>query len=215
MKLDVYSLANEKVGEVEVSDAVFATEVKPYLFHEVVRMQLANRRRGTHQTKSRADVSGGGAKPFRQKGTGRARQGTSRSVQMVGGGHAFARKPIDYSYKLNKKKRRLALRCALSMLVQEGTLKVVDSLEFETARTQYAAGALKGLDVAKAIVVDGSPTDDETRFTNNENLRLSIRNLPKYKYLRPDGVNVYDILRFGALVVTEKALKGLEARLDR
>jgi len=91
----------------------------------------------------------------------------------------------------------------------------VDSLEFETARTQHVAGALKTLEVVKAIVVDGSPTDDETRFTNNENLRLSVRNLHKYKYLRPDGVNVYDILKFGALVVTEKALKGLEARLER
>ena len=118
MKLDLYNLTNEKVGEVEVSDDVFATDVRPHLFHEVVKMQLANRRRGTHKGKTRSEVSGGGKKPFKQKGTGNARQGTSRAPHMVGGGRAFARRNRDYSYALNKKKCRAALCSALSKALQ-------------------------------------------------------------------------------------------------
>ena len=120
MKLDLYNLTNEKVGEVEVSDDVFATDVRPHLFHEVVKMQLANRRRGTHKGKTRSEVSGGGKKPFKQKGTGNARQGTSRAPHMVGGGRAFARRNRDYSYALNKKKCRAALCSALCMSAGEG-----------------------------------------------------------------------------------------------
>lgn len=214
MKLDVYNLDNEKVGEVEVSDRVFGAEVKPHLFHEVVRMQLANRRRGTHKTKSRSEVAGGGKKPFRQKGTGRARQGSTRAVQWVGGGHAHAKRPRDYSYQLNKKKKRAALRSALSMLVENGNLKVVDQFGLAEVKTKAAAAALARLELGKAIVVDGKATEGE-RFENNQELRLSVRNLPTFKYLRPDGVNVYDLLNYGQVVVTQEALKGLEARLDR
>lgn len=218
MKLDVYNLANEKVDEIEVSDTIFGVEVKPYLFHEVVKMQLAARRRGTHKTKSRAAVSGGGRKPWRQKGTGRARQGTTRAPHWVGGGHAFAKTNRDYSFKMNKKKRRAALRSALSMLVAEGRFKVVNSFGLEAVKTKEAKKALEGLSVERAIVIDGQDCTGEgskqVSFENNDKLRLSVRNLKSYKYLRPDGVNVYDILKFGAVVVTLPALRGIEARLS-
>jgi large subunit ribosomal protein L4 len=214
MKLDVYNLDNEKIGEVEVSDRVFGAEVKPHLFHEVVRMQLANRRRGTHKTKTRSEVRGGGRKPYRQKGTGRARQGSTRAVQWVGGGHSHAKTPRDYSYQLNKKKKRAALRSALSMLVESGNLKVVDQFGLSEVKTKAAATVLARLDIGKAIVVDGKSAEGD-RFENNHELRLSVRNLPSFKYLRPDGVNVYDLLNYGQVVVTQDALKGLEARLDR
>lgn len=218
MKLDVYNLANEKVDEIEVSDTIFGAEVKPHLFHEVVRMQLANRRRGTHKTKTRHEVSGGGRKPWRQKGTGRARQGSIRAPHWVGGGHAFAKRPRDYSFKVNKKARRAALRSALSMLVAEGRLKVVDAIALDGIKTSAALGALSGLEVARAIVVDGTDCTAEgskqLKFENNDALRLSVRNLKQYKYLRPEGVNVYDLLKFGAAVVTLPALRGLEARLS-
>lgn len=218
MKLDVYNLANEKVDEIEVSDAIFGAEVKPHLFHEVVRMQLANRRRGTHKTKTRHEVSGGGRKPFKQKGTGRARQGSTRAPHWVGGGHAFAKRPRDYSFKVNKKTRRAALRSALSMLVAEGRLKVVDAIELEGIKTSSALAALGGVGVERAIVVDGTDRTEEgsrqLKFENNDTLRLSVRNLKQYKYLRPEGVNVYDLLKFGAAVVTLPALRGIEARLS-
>lgn len=213
MKLDVYNLDNERIGEVEVSDQVFGAEVKPHLFHEVVRMQLANRRRGTHKTLSRSEVSGGGRKPYRQKGTGRARQGSTRAVQWTGGAHAFAKRPRDFSYQLNKKKKRAALCSALSMLAGEGRIKVVDAFELEEIKTKVAAQTLARLELSKAVVIDA--TGAAPRFENNEKLRKSVRNLQAYKYLRPDGVNVRDLLKYGAVVVTREALKGIEARLER
>jgi large subunit ribosomal protein L4 len=213
MKLDVYNLSNERVGTVEVADEVFGAEVKPHLFYDVVRMQMASRRRGTHKGKTRAEVSGGGRKPYRQKGTGRARQGTSRAVQFVGGGVAFAKRPRDYSISVNKKVRRSALRGALSQLVAEGQLKVVESLSLEAVKTKEALALLKRLELERGLVIDGRANEEAARFENNEVLRLSVRNLPTFKYLRPDGVNVYDVLRFGSALVTREALKGLEARL--
>lgn len=215
MKLEVYNLSNEVVGEIEVSDDVFGAEVKPHLFHEVVRMQRANKRKGTHKQKNRSEARGGGAKPWRQKGTGRARHGSIRSPLWVGGGRAFPKRPRDYGFKLNKKKKRAALRSALSMLVAEGKLKVVDTFELPEIKTRVAKSALDRLGTEKAIVVDGTATDNPFRFDNNETLRLSVRNLPTIKYLRPEGVNVYDVLRFKSAVVTQEALKALEARLNR
>ena len=126
-----------------------------------------------------------------------------------------AKTPRDYSYQLNKKKKRAALRSALSMLVESGNLKVVDAFSLEEIKTKAAATALARLDVEKALVVDGVATDDGKRFENNRELRLSVRNLQTYKYLRPEGVNIYDLLNYGSVVVTQGALKGLEARLDR
>lgn len=215
MKLDLYNLTNEKVGEVEVSDDVFATEVRPHLFHEVVKMQLANRRRGTHKGKTRSEVSGGGKKPFKQKGTGNARQGTSRSPHMVGGGRAFARRNRDYSYSIGKKKSRVALCSALSMAAGEGKIKVVENFDLSEIKTKAVAQILSKLEVSRALVVDCEVNDELNSYTtrNNENLRLSVRNLQAYKYLRPEGVNVYDILHYGGVVVTRKGLEKLEARL--
>ena len=213
MKLDLYNLTNEKVGEVEVSDEVFAAEVRPYLFHEVVKMQLANRRRGTHKGKTRAEVSGGGKKPFKQKGTGRARQGTSRAPHMVGGGCAFARRNRDYSYSVNKKKCRAALCSALSMVVESGKIKVVESFELAETKTKAVVTTLNVLNMDRALVVDCCEGEREYTTLNNENLRLSVRNLQNFKYLRPEGVNVYDVLHYGSVVVTRASLERLEARL--
>lgn len=213
MKLDLYNLTNEKIGEVEVSDEVFGAEVRPHLFHEVVKMQLANRRRGTHKGKTRSEVSGGGKKPFKQKGTGNARQGTSRSPHMVGGGWAFAKRNRDYSYSLNKKKCRAALRSVLSMVVCEGKIKVVDNFDLSEIKTKSVVNALNTLNIDRALVVDCKNGEMEYTTLNNENLRLSVRNLQNYKYLRPEGVNVYDVLHYGGVVVTQDSLKKLEARL--
>ena len=213
MKLDLYNLTNEKIGEVEVSDEVFGAETRPYLFHEVVKMQLANRRRGTHKGKTRSEVSGGGKKPFKQKGTGNARQGTSRSPHMVGGGRAFAKRNRDFSYSLGKKKMRAALCSALSMVVSEGRIKVVDKFDLSEVKTKAAVNALNALNVNRAIIVDSREGEEQYTTLNNENLRLSVRNLQNYKYLRPEGVNVYDILHYGGVVVTREGLEKLEARL--
>ncbi|MFA5625072.1 MAG: 50S ribosomal protein L4 [Bradymonadales bacterium] len=213
MKLDLYNLNNEKVGTVDVSKEIFGIEVKPHLFHEVVRMQLANRRLGTHKTKTRSEVRGGGRKPFKQKGTGRARQGTSRSPHMVGGGHAFAKRNRDYSYLLNKKKRRLALCSALSMLEAAGNIKVVENFDLEEIKTKKALNTLLALQLERALVVDCRDGDRSHTTLNNDELRLSVRNLQQYKYIRPEGVNVYDILHYGQLLVTKAGLKRLEARL--
>lgn len=213
MKLDLYNLTNEKIGEVEVSDEVFAAEVRPHLFHEVVKMQLANRRRGTHKGKTRSEVSGGGKKPFKQKGTGHARQGTSRSPHMVGGGWAFAKRNRDYSYSLNKKKCRAALRSVISMVVGAGKIKVVDSFDVAEIKTKAVANTLNALQMDRALVVDCKDGVREYTTLNNENLRLSVRNLTNYKYLRPEGVNVYDVLHYGGVVVTRAGLEKLEARL--
>lgn len=215
MKLDLYNLTNQKIGEVEVSDEVFGAEVRPYLFHEVVKMQLACRRRGTHKGKTRSEVSGGGKKPFKQKGTGNARQGTTRAPHMVGGGWAFAKRNRDYSYSLNKKKCRAALRSVLSMVAGEGRIKVVDAFDLSEIKTKAAVKALNALEVSRGLVVDCKANSDAEKNTtlNNENLRLSVRNLQDYKYLRPEGVNVYDVLHYGSVVVTREGLERLEARL--
>ena len=213
MKLDLYNLTNEKTGEVEGSDEVFGAETRPYLFHEVVKMQLANRRRGTHKGKTRSEVSGGGKKPFKQKGTGNARQGTSRSPHMVGGGRAFAKRNRDFSYSLGKKKMRAALCSALSMVVSEGRIKVVDNFDLAEIKTKTAANTLNTLNVARAIIVDSKNGEQTYTTLNNDNLRLSVRNLQNYKYLRPEGVNVYDILHYGSVIVTRAGLEKLEARL--
>lgn len=215
MILEVYNLSNAKVGEVEVSDEVFGAEVKPHLFHEVVKMQLACRRRGTHKGKTRSEVRGGGRKPFKQKGTGNARQGTRRAPHFVGGGWVFAKVNRDYGYRLNKKKMRAALCSVLSMVISEGRIKVVDNFDLSEIKTKVARQTLTGLQFAKALIVDGVATDNEYETKNNVNLRLSVRNLPDFKYIRPEGVNVYDVLHYGNVIVTREGLKRLEARLTR
>jgi large subunit ribosomal protein L4 len=205
MQIDVVNIEGKKVGNIELADAVFATEVKEYLLWEVVKAQRAAKRAGTHATKTREFVRGGGKKPYKQKGTGSARQGSSRAPHFVGGGRVFGPHPRDYSYTVPKKVRRAALACALSLRAQEKKLVVLDKLPFEAPKTKRLAEILAALGVASAIVVDGK---------ENVSLSKSARNLPSSKYLPPEGVNVYDILDHVGLVITEGAIRALEARIQ-
>ncbi len=199
--IDLLDVKGEKVGEIEISDEVFACEVKEYLIHDVVVMQLACRRRGTASSKTRAQVSGGGRKPYRQKGTGRARQGTSRSPLQVGGGTVFGPHPRDYRYSVPKKVRRSALRSALSVRYAGSAMKVLDKLDFERISTKSFSGVMKALSLSKPLVViDGK----------DENVEKSARNIPYVKVLRAEGLNVYDIIRHDQLVFTLPALRKVE-----
>jgi len=205
MQIDVVNIEGKKVGNIELADAVFATEVKEYLLWEVVKAQRAAKRAGTHATKTREFVRGGGKKPYKQKGTGSARQGSSRAPNFVGGGKVFGPHPRDYSYTVPKKVRRAALACALSLRAQEKKLVVLDKLTFEAPKTKQLAGILKALGVASAVVVDGK---------ENVQLSKSARNLPSSKFLPPEGLNVYDILDHVGLIITEGAVRAIEARIQ-
>lgn len=200
----MYNQSREEVSDIELSDAVFGTEVKEYLFWEVVRNQLASRRAGTHRSKTRTEVRGGGRKPFRQKGTGRARQGSTRSPIMVGGGTAHGPKPRDYSYTVPKKVRRQALRCALSLRAQENRITIIEDLELAEIKTKAMKELFERFDLKEALIVD---------FADNEKLQLSTRNMVKFQVIPPIGVNVYDLLRFDNLVLTKRAAEALQERL--
>jgi large subunit ribosomal protein L4 len=205
MDLDVIDRQGTPVGKIAVADDAFGTEVKAHLFHQVVRMQLASRRRGTVSTKTRGEVSGGGRKPWRQKGTGRARQGSTRSPLWRGGGVALGPKPRDYSYGLPKKARRAALRSALTMKVREGLLKVLDRLELPGPKTKQMVALLKDLGVEKrALIV---LADDDT------NVQLAARNLSDVKAIRVDGLNIYDLLVHDYLICAQDALVKLQERV--
>ncbi len=208
MKVTVYNLKREEVGSLELSDEVFASEVKEQLFYEVVKAQLASRRSGTKATKERSAVRGSSKKIYKQKGTGRARQGTARAPHHSGGGMAHALEPKDWSYRPPRKVRAQALRCALSLFAKENRLIVVDSLDLAEIKTKALMGALGilsegALKAKKALVVD-----DKT----NDKLQRSIRNVEAHQFLPPEGVNVYDLLRHDHLVMTKVAAKALEAR---
>ena len=204
-KVDVFNLKREKVGELELSDEVFATDVKEQLLQEVVVAQLASHRAGTKAAKERSAVAGSKKKIYRQKGTGRARHGGIRAPIFVGGGRAHPPKPQDFSYRPPRRVRIGAMRSALSLLVKEGRFTVVDSIDLGEIKTQKLAGVLVQLQAPnKTLVVDGK---------ENENLRLSIRNLKHYQFLPPEGVNVYDLLRHNHVLVSKDAAKALEARL--
>ncbi|MGC6419198.1 MAG: 50S ribosomal protein L4 [Bradymonadia bacterium] len=203
--LPVYNLKREEVGSIEVADNVFAAEVKKHLFYEVVKWQLAKRRAGTASTKGRNDVAGGGAKPYRQKGTGRARQGSRRAPNHVGGGVVHGPTPRSYAYSLNKKVRRGALRSALSLRTSQQKLVVVDSLALESHKTRDAAVVFNALAGGNALVVDGP----------NRNLELAVGNLPKVKYLNIDGMNLFDVLKYTHLVMTEPTVRRLEGALGK
>ncbi|MGB4222277.1 MAG: 50S ribosomal protein L4 [Syntrophorhabdus sp.] len=198
---DVFDIKGDKVGEVELRDEIFTCDVKPYLMHEVVTMQLANRRRGTAATKTRKEVSGGGRKPFRQKGTGRARQGSSRSPLQRGGGTIFGPHPRDYSYSVPKKVRRSALRSALSVRYTGSAMKVLDKLDLEAISTKNFNGIVKTFSLTKPLFVIDK---------KNEVVEKSARNIPFVKVLRVEGLNVYDIIRHEQLVLTLDALKRIE-----
>jgi large subunit ribosomal protein L4 len=200
-RTDVFDIKGEKVGEVEIKDEVFNCDVKPYLMHDVVTMQLANRRRGTAATKTRKEVRGGGKKPYRQKGTGRARQGSSRSPLQPGGGTVFGPHPRDYSYSVPKKVRRSALRSALSVRYTGSAMKVLDKLDLETISTKNFTGIVKTFSLTKPLFVIDK---------KNEMVEKSARNIPFVKVLRVEGLNVYDVIRHEQLILTLDALKRIE-----
>ena len=204
--IEVVNLDNKKAGSLDLSPAVFETVVRPHLLHAEVRRQLAERRSGTHSTKNRALVSGGGAKPYRQKGTGRARQGTIRAPQFAGGGVVFGPVPRGYSHKLPKKMRRAALLSALSQRLKESALTVVDDLQIDGFKTKRMLEILDALGLAggSVLVVIDEP---------NATVEASARNLPGVGVVRSEGLNVYDLLRHQHLLFTEAAIAQLETRL--
>lgn len=202
--VDVFSTANEKVSSIELADSVFGVEVKEHLFYTVVRYQLAARRAGTHKVKTRCEVSGGGRKPYRQKGTGRARQGTTRAPQMRGGGIVHGPTPRDYSFKVPKKVRRAALRCALSRRVSEQALTVFSAFEVPEIKTRNFKQVMDRFGFSDLLLI--LPEKDER-------VMLAARNLPKVTVLPVAGLNVYDILRHKNLALTTAAVDGILARL--
>jgi len=204
MEAPLMNTANEQVGQVDLPDDIFACPVNEALLWEMVRMQQANRRKGTHSTKTRAEVRGGGRKLWRQKGTGRARVGSRRSPLWRGGGAVFGPRHRDYGYTMPKKKRKLALRSALASKARDGELVVLDALELPGIKTKAMARALGALGIDNALIV--IPEKDEV-------IEKSARNLPKVKVLRVDGLNVYDVLCYDKLVLLRGALEKLQERL--
>ena len=198
--VSVYNMEGNEVGTLELNDAVFGVEVNEHLVHMAVVRQLANKRQGTQKAKTRSEVSGGGRKPWRQKGTGHARQGSTRAPQWTGGGVVFAPKPRDYSFKLNKKERRAALKSALSSRVAENKIIVLDAFNMEEVKTKKFKAVMDALKVSKALVV----VDD------NNNVVLSARNIPDVKTASTSTINVYDILKYDTLVVTQDAVATIQ-----
>jgi large subunit ribosomal protein L4 len=201
--VDVLSWENKKVGSVELNSAVFEIPVRKEILHSIVRWQLAGRRQGTHKAKTRGEVSGGGKKPFKQKGTGNARQGSTRSPLMPGGGITFGPVPRDYSYSLNRKFKQLGLKTALSLLVSEGKLKVVDQMSLKEGKTKDLVKQLKVMGLEKALLID---SQSEANFSR------ASRNLPKIQFRTVDGLNVYDLLKFETAVITKGSLAKIEER---
>lgn len=200
----VFDMNRKQVKELELQDIVFNDDVKGYLIHDMVRYQLAKRRQGTAKTKTRSEVSGGGKKPYRQKGTGNARQGSTRAPHFVGGGTVFGPTPRDYTFKLNRKVKKAALRSALSARYKGEKLTVLDVLALDKISTKGFAEFLKRFELQKALVV----IED-----NNATIELSARNIPGVKVVRAEGVNVYDIMKYPNLVLTEAAVGQLEGAL--
>lgn len=203
--VEVYDAKNQKVGELELSDAVFGAEIKPYLLHEVVLWQLAKRRQGNACTKSRHEVRGGGKKPWRQKGTGRARSGSRRSPLWRGGGVAFGPKPRDYGYTLPKKVKKAALRVALSDKLKDQNLVVMRGFDLSEIKTKAFVEVLKRFATDDALIVTAEA---------DMNLEKSSHNVPKIKVLRAEGLNVYDILRHERLFLLEPAVARIEEALS-
>jgi large subunit ribosomal protein L4 len=195
----------EKVGEVALDEQIFAAEVKEPLIHQALKVQLANRRAGTVKTKTRAEVSGGGKKPFKQKGTGNARQGCSRAPQYPGGGTVFGPQPKTYNLAINKKARKAALRSLLSMQLKNDKITVLDQIEFAKISTKDFAGFMKKFDLERSLIITEEPS---------KNLALSSRNVPYVKLLKADGLNVYDLLKYKNIVMTEGAVRLVEGALQ-
>lgn len=197
----VYNMEGSEVGSIELNDAVFGVKVNEHLMHMAVVSQLANKRQGTQSAKTRAEVRGGGRKPWKQKGTGHARQGSTRAPQWTGGGTVFAPVPRDYSFKMNKKEKRFALKSALTSRVQENKIFVLDELSLTEIKTKAMKGVLDSLNVQKALVV--TKEADQT-------VALSARNLPDVKTAHTGTINVYDILKYNTLVLTKDAVAAIE-----
>ena len=201
-KVSVYNMMGDEVGNIELNDEIFGADVNEHLIYMAVKQQLANRRQGTQKAKTRSEVSGGGRKPWRQKGTGHARQGSTRSPQWTGGGVVFAPVPRDYSFKMNKKEKRAALKGALTDKVQKGSIIVLDELKMEEKKTKFFAEVMKNIKAeGKSYVVIGD---------NDQNVILSARNLPGVKTSVSDLINVYDIMNAKTLVVTKEAVAKIE-----
>ena len=199
--VSVYNIEGKEVGSIELNEAVFGVEVNEHLVHMAVVNQLANNRQGTQSAKTRSEVSGGGRKPWRQKGTGHARQGSTRSPQWTGGGVVFAPKPRDYSFKMNKKEKRAALCSALSSKVAESQIIVLDEFKLDEIKTKKFVEVMNNLKASKALVVlEGE----------NKNVVLSGRNIPTVKVTATNEINTYDVLKYETLVVTKAAVEKLE-----
>ena len=199
--VSVYNIEGKEVGTIDLNDAVFGVEVNEHLVHMAVVSQLANKRQGTQKAKTRSEVSGGGRKPWRQKGTGHARQGSTRSPQWTGGGMVFAPTPRDYTITLNKKEKRAALKSALTSRVNENKFVVVDELKFDEVKTKNFKAVMNNLKVSKALVVLAD---------NDQNTVLSARNIPEVKTSLVNTINVFDILKYNTVVATKAAVASIE-----
>ena len=199
--VSVYNMEGNEVGTIDLNDAVFGVEVNEHLVHMAVVAQLANKRQGTQKAKTRSEVSGGGRKPWRQKGTGHARQGSTRAPQWTGGGVVFAPTPRDYTIRLNKKEKRLALKSALTSRVLENKLIVVDELKFDEVKTKNFANVMNNLKASKALVVLNE---------NDANVVLSARNIPTVTTALTNTINVFDILKYNTVIVTKAAVATIE-----
>ncbi len=197
----VYNIEGKEVGTMELSDAIFGIEVNEHLLHMAVVSQLANKRQGTQKAKTRSEVSGGGRKPWRQKGTGHARQGSTRAPQWTGGGVVFAPVPRDYSFKMNKKEKKAALKSALTAKVEDNKFIVIDEIKLDEIKTKSIANMLKSLDVKNALVVleDG-----------NVNAEISARNIADVKTAKTNTINVFDVLKYNTVVATKAAVEAIE-----
>ena len=201
--VDIVDITNNKVGETSLADDIFGVEVNSFLIHEVVKMQLANRRSGTASTKNRSLVRGGGKKPWKQKGTGRARVGSIRSPLWKGGGTIFGPMPRDYSYLVPKKVRKNALKAALSQKLQENKLVLVDAIIFDEVKSKKFVALMKTFKITNALIID----------EENKNLSLSARNVTNFKILKPEGLNVFDLMIHDYVVLTKPSLESIEKRL--
>ena len=197
--VSVYNIEGNEVGTIDLNDAVFGVEVNEHLVHMAVVNQLANNRQGTQKAKTCSEVSGGGRKPWRQKGTGHARQGSTRAPQWTGGGVVFAPVPRDYSFKMNKKEKRAALKSVLTAKVEEKKFIVVDEIKFDEIKTKNFANMLKNLDVKKALVV-----------LEDENATISAKNIADVKTAKVNTINVYDILKYNTVIATKDAVRNIE-----
>ncbi|MSM41496.1 MAG: 50S ribosomal protein L4 [Geobacter sp.] len=201
----VYDMQRNKVSDLEISDVVFNADVKEYLIHEAVKIQLANRRAGTVASKNRSEVAGSGKKPFRQKGTGGARQGCKRAPQYPGGGVAFGPQPKTYSLSMNKKARKAALRSAFSMLFKDNKLTVMDSLQLGSISTKSFSGVLDRFELSRALlIVEG----------DNRELELSARNIKDVKVIRAEGLNIFDMMKYQNVILTRDAVAKVEGALQ-